>query len=174
MSDTTGTRTDRWSVDLPTPEDTERLGCRVGAVALAGDLILLDGPLGAGKTVFVRGVAAALGVTGRVTSPTFVIARVHRPTPEGRGVQLVHVDAYRLGGLAELEDLDLVSDLSDSLVVVEWGAGTAERLAEEHLLVRLRRRDDDVRQATLVPHGESWEHRLAGVVAPPAGDDQRV
>jgi tRNA threonylcarbamoyladenosine biosynthesis protein TsaE len=86
-------------------------------------------------------------VPGPVTSPTFVIAREHPAGP--RGVPLVHVDAYRLDGLDELDDLDLDTDLLDAAVVVEWGEGLAERLAEEHLLVRLDRRDDDVRVATL-------------------------
>ncbi len=134
-------------VELPTPADTERLGRKVGARLRAGDLVVLSGPLGAGKTVLARGIGAGLGVPGPVTSPTFVIAREHPAGP--RGVPLVHVDAYRLDGLDELDDLDLDTDLVDAAVVVEWGEGLAERLAQEHLLVRLDRRDDDVRVATL-------------------------
>ena len=134
-------------VELPTPADTERLGRKVGARLRAGDLVVLSGPLGAGKTVLARGIGAGLGVHGPVTSPTFVIAREHPAGP--RGVPLVHVDAYRLDGLDELDDLDLDTDLVDAAVVVEWGEGLAERLAQEHLLVRLDRRDDDVRVATL-------------------------
>ncbi len=134
-------------VELPTPADTERLGRELGARLRAGDLVVLSGPLGAGKTVLARGIGAGLEVPGPVTSPTFVIAREHPAGP--RGVPLVHVDAYRLGGLDELDDLDLDTDLVDAAVVVEWGEGLAERLAEEHLLVRLDRRDDDVRVATL-------------------------
>jgi tRNA threonylcarbamoyladenosine biosynthesis protein TsaE len=84
-----------------------------------------------------------------VTSPTFVIAREHPPAPGGRGVPLVHVDAYRLGGRAELDDLDLDTELADAAVVVEWGEGLADRLAERHLLVRLTRGDDDSRLAVL-------------------------
>jgi tRNA threonylcarbamoyladenosine biosynthesis protein TsaE len=134
-------------VELPTPADTERLGRELGARLRAGDLVVLSGPLGAGKTVLARGIGAGLGVPGPVTSPTFVIAREHPAGP--RGVPLVHVDAYRLDGLDELDDLDLDTDLVDAAVVVEWGEGLAERLAQEHLLVRLDRRDDDVRVATL-------------------------
>ncbi|WP_424923589.1 tRNA (adenosine(37)-N6)-threonylcarbamoyltransferase complex ATPase subunit type 1 TsaE [Amycolatopsis acidicola] len=147
------------SWELTTAEDTVRFGESLGAVLRAGDLVLLAGPLGAGKTVLTRGIAAGLGVLGRVSSPTFVLARVH---PAGdRGVPLVHVDAYRLGGdLAQLDDLDLDTDLEASAVVVEWGEGSAERLSEDYLVVRLDRRPDDVRVAELEPHG-AWESRLA-------------
>jgi tRNA threonylcarbamoyladenosine biosynthesis protein TsaE len=137
-----------WTVELPTVADTESLGAELGRRLRAGDLVVLSGPLGAGKTVLVRGIAAGLGVRGPVTSPTFVIARVHRPASGGRGVPLVHVDAYRLGGLDELDDLDLDTDLVGAVVAVEWGEGRAERLAERHLLVRMQRRpDDEVRVA---------------------------
>ncbi|QYN35029.1 tRNA (adenosine(37)-N6)-threonylcarbamoyltransferase complex ATPase subunit type 1 TsaE [Pseudonocardia sp. DSM 110487] len=134
---------------LPEPADTEALGERLAAELGPGDLVVLSGPLGAGKTVLVRGIARGLGVAGPVTSPTFVIAREHRPLPGGRGVSLVHVDAYRLGGAAELDDLDLDTDLSEAVVVVEWGEGVAERLSPGHLLVRLQRQPDDVRTATV-------------------------
>ncbi|MFC5230456.1 tRNA (adenosine(37)-N6)-threonylcarbamoyltransferase complex ATPase subunit type 1 TsaE [Pseudonocardia zijingensis] len=134
---------------LPEPADTEALGERLAAELGPGDLVVLAGPLGAGKTVLVRGIARGLGVAGPVTSPTFVIAREHRPLPGGRGVPLVHVDAYRLGGAAELDDLDLDTDLAEAVVAVEWGEGVAERLADRHLLVRLHRRPDDVRTATV-------------------------
>jgi tRNA threonylcarbamoyladenosine biosynthesis protein TsaE len=135
-------------VVLPTPADTEALGESLAAELGPGDLVVLAGPLGAGKTVFVRGLARGLGVAGAVTSPTFVIAREHRPGPGGR-VPLVHVDAYRLGGAAELDDLDLDTDLAAAVVAVEWGEGVAERLAAEHVLVRLERRPDDVRTAVV-------------------------
>ena len=136
-------------IELPDPADTEALGAQLAAGLGAGDLLVLSGPLGAGKTVLVRGLARGLGVTGAVTSPTFVIAREHRAGPDGAGVPLVHVDAYRLGGAAELDDLDLDTDLDAAVVAVEWGEGVAERLAQRHLLVRLDRRPDDVRVATV-------------------------
>ncbi|CAM3163603.1 tRNA threonylcarbamoyladenosine biosynthesis protein TsaE [Williamsia muralis] len=123
---------------LPTVQDTEAFGRGLAAGLGAGDLVILDGPLGAGKTALARGIGAGLGVQGRVTSPTFIIAREHRPGPGG-GPAMVHVDAYRLGGLEELDALDLDTDLTDSVVVVEWGEGVAERLSGRHLLVRLRR-----------------------------------
>ncbi|MGU3292111.1 tRNA (adenosine(37)-N6)-threonylcarbamoyltransferase complex ATPase subunit type 1 TsaE [Williamsia sp. M5A3_1d] len=123
--------------------DTERLGAELAGGLAAGDLVILDGPLGAGKTALTRGIGAGLGVQGRITSPTFVIARVHPPgTPDGVG--LVHVDAYRLGTTgsdvrADLDALDLDTELDTAVVVVEWGAGVAERLTDRHLLVRLHR-----------------------------------
>jgi tRNA threonylcarbamoyladenosine biosynthesis protein TsaE len=143
-------------LELIDAADTEALGEQIAAEVAAGDLIVLAGPLGAGKTVFVRGLARGLGVQGPITSPTFVIAREHRPLPGGAGVPLVHVDAYRLGGAAELDDLDLDTDLAEAVVAVEWGEGVAERLAERHLLVRLHRRHDDVRVATV-----DWIERSA-------------
>ena len=135
-------------IELPTAADTEALGERLADGLAAGDLVVLTGPLGAGKTVFVRGLARGLGVTGVVTSPTFVIAREHRPGRDG-GVALVHVDAYRLGGAAELDDLDLDTDLAEAVLAVEWGEGVAERLAARHIAVRLDRRPDDVRTAVV-------------------------
>ncbi len=141
-------------LELPDVADTEALGERLAAGLGPGDLVVLSGPLGAGKTVFVRGLARGLGVAGPVTSPTFVIAREHRPLPDGPGVPLVHVDAYRLGltgadVAAQLDDLDLDTDLADAVVAVEWGEGVVERLAARHLLVRLERRADDVRVAVV-------------------------
>jgi tRNA threonylcarbamoyladenosine biosynthesis protein TsaE len=149
----------RWGVELelPEPADTEALGERLAAELGPGEVVVLAGPLGAGKTVLVRGLARGLGVTGPITSPTFVIAREHRPSPDGAGVPLVHVDAYRLGigGAigAELDDLDLDTDLTEAVVAVEWGEGVAERLAERHVLVRLDRRPDDVRTAVVERFG---------------------
>lgn len=133
--------------ELPEVADTEALGADLARILRAGDLVILDGPLGAGKTALTRGLAAGLGVRGRVSSPTFIIARQHAPGAGG-GPGLIHVDAYRLGGLDDLDALDLDTDLTDSVVVVEWGEGVAERLVDEYLTVRLRRADDsDVRTA---------------------------
>ncbi|MGZ4543389.1 MAG: tRNA (adenosine(37)-N6)-threonylcarbamoyltransferase complex ATPase subunit type 1 TsaE [Mycobacteriaceae bacterium] len=146
----------RTAVHLPTAADTEALGERLGRELQAGDLVVLDGPLGAGKTVLVRGIAAGLGVHGPITSPTFVIAREH--AGGDRGIPLVHVDVYRLGGVdqqvgdlaGELDALDLDTDLAGAVVVVEWGEGVVEHLAERHLFVRLdRHAADDVRTATI-------------------------
>jgi tRNA threonylcarbamoyladenosine biosynthesis protein TsaE len=143
---------------LATPEDTHTLGRELAGVLRAGDLVVLVGPLGAGKTALTQGIGAGLGVREPVTSPTFVIARVHR---DGR-VPLVHVDAYRLGSMADVDDLDLDASTGESVTVVEWGQGLVEHLADEHLEVRLDRRDDEVRTARLVPHGPGWAERIGG------------
>ena len=120
---------------LPDTDATIELGRRLGGLLRAGDLVVLTGGLGAGKTTLTRGLGEGLGVRGPVTSPTFVIARVH-PSLVG-GPLLVHADAYRLGGVAELDDLDLDADLETAVTVVEWGAGLAEGLAEDRLEVSL-------------------------------------
>ena len=165
-------------LSLPTADDTREFGRRLAGVLRAGDLVILDGPLGAGKTVLVQGIGAGLGVQGEVTSPTFVIARVHRPAPDGHGLPLVHVDAYRLNSLVEVDDLDLDTGLEQAVTVVEWGEGKVERLAEAHLLVRLRRPDgaapsssDDgeTRTAELVGVGGDWAQRLGELASTVAG-----
>ena len=123
--------------DCPEADTMRALGERVGRSLVAGDLVVLTGELGAGKTTFTQGLGAGLEVRGGVTSPTFVIARVH-PSLVG-GPDLVHVDAYRLGGLEELDDLDLDASLDSTVTVVEWGSGLAEGLAESHLDVVIER-----------------------------------
>jgi tRNA threonylcarbamoyladenosine biosynthesis protein TsaE len=137
---------------LATAEDTRGWGRRLAQVLAAGDLVVLTGGLGAGKTTLTQGLAEGLGVRGPITSPTFVIARVH-PSLVG-GPDLVHVDAYRLGGVAELDDLDLDASLDEAVTVVEWGHGLAEGLAEDHLEVTLR--GDDERTVALSAHGPRW------------------
>ena len=113
------------------------LGERLATVLRAGDLVVLTGPLGAGKTTLAQGIGAGLGVRGGVTSPTFVIARVHPPL--GAGPSLVHVDAYRLGGRLEVDDLDLDASLDDSVTLVEWGEGLVEELSADRLDVEISR-----------------------------------
>ena len=145
-------------VVLRSPEETFALGQRLAGDLRAGDLLVLSGRLGAGKTALTQGIGAGLGVRGAVTSPTFVLARVH-PGP----LPLVHVDAYRLreagSSRLELDDLDLDASLPDSVTVVEWGEGLAEGLAEARLDVRLDRPaggDEDVRAVAVTPHGARW------------------
>ena len=120
---------------IETPDDMELLGARIAARLEAGDLVALNGELGAGKTTLTRGIGAALGVRGAVTSPTFVLARTH-PRASGEA-PLVHVDAYRLSSAAELDDLDI--DFDGSIVVVEWAAGMVHGVADSWLDVDIRR-----------------------------------
>ncbi|TSB18553.1 tRNA (adenosine(37)-N6)-threonylcarbamoyltransferase complex ATPase subunit type 1 TsaE [Streptomyces sp. NBC_01525] len=167
-------------VTVETPERMQELGRRLAALLRPGDLVLLTGELGAGKTTLTRGLGEGLGVRGAVTSPTFVIARVH-PTLTG-GPALVHVDAYRLGGgLDEMEDLDLDVSLPDSVVVVEWGDGKVEELSDDRLHVVIERavgadapadagwESDaaDVRTVTVTGIGARWAD--AGVAELTAG-----
>ena len=152
-------------IRLATVDDTHAFGRRLAGVLSPGDLLLLTGPLGAGKTALVQGLGAGLGVLGAVTSPTFVIARVHRPDPaRGGSVPLVHADAYRLGDAAdpraEIDDLDLDASAEEAVTVVEWGAGLVEQLNDAYLAVRIDRLDDDTRVVDLVPHGGDWAARL--------------
>ncbi|MCZ4499198.1 MAG: tRNA threonylcarbamoyladenosine biosynthesis protein TsaE [Marmoricola sp.] len=142
------------STVLPTPEDTQEAGRRLAALLAAEDLLILTGDLGAGKTTFTQGLADGLGVRGPITSPTFVIARVH-PSLVG-GPALVHVDAYRLGDSAELDDLDLDTDLDTAVTVVEWGSGLAEALSSDRLELVLERAADDVRTLRVTPVGARW------------------
>jgi tRNA threonylcarbamoyladenosine biosynthesis protein TsaE len=144
-----------------TAQDTRRVGERLAEVLHVGDLLILSGDLGAGKTTFTQGLGEGLGVRGQVTSPTFVIARVH-PSLVG-GPALVHVDAYRLGGVDELDDLDLDTSLDEAVTVVEWGEGMAEGLAQTRLEVTITRShgdspspDADPRHLRVTPVGARW------------------
>lgn len=167
-------------LELPDAEATRAFGHALARLLRAGDLVVLTGDLGAGKTTLTQGIGAGLGVRGQVASPTFVIARVHPPLPDGSAdgaaprPALVHVDAYRLGSLEEVDALDLDASLDESVTVVEWGEGLVEGLAADRLEVALRRPrggelpldlDDaatGVRVATLTAVGERW----AGVELP--------
>ncbi len=147
---------------LETPEDTRSFGEHLAERLRPGDLVILTGDLGAGKTTLTQGIGAGLGVRGLVTSPTFVIARVHPSLNEGPA--LVHVDAYRLGGSAELDDLDLDTDVDEAVTVVEWGEGLAESLSNDRLELNLRLTDDDHRTVTLTPVGPRWRELDLGSV----------
>jgi tRNA threonylcarbamoyladenosine biosynthesis protein TsaE len=144
----------RW-VGLATAADTRAFGTALAALLRAGDLVVLVGPLGAGKTVLAQGIGTGLHVRGPVVSPTFVIARVHT----GGRVPMVHVDAYRLGSIDEVDDLDLDASVEDSVTVVEWGAGLVEQLAADRLEVRFALTGTDCRRAEVVPVGPGWEAR---------------
>lgn len=120
---------------IPTSDDMHAFGVRLGRTLTAGDLLVLTGPLGAGKTTLTRGIGEGLGVRGPVTSPTFVLARTH-PSLVG-GPPLVHVDAYRLTDALELDDLDI--DFAGSVVIVEWGRGLVDAVASRWLDVEIDR-----------------------------------
>nr|WP_216648430.1 tRNA (adenosine(37)-N6)-threonylcarbamoyltransferase complex ATPase subunit type 1 TsaE [Isoptericola chiayiensis] len=164
---------------MPEAEDTRALGASLAAVLRAGDLVILTGDLGAGKTTLTQGLGEALGVRGQVASPTFIVAREHPPLPRPDGTTgpaLVHVDAYRLGDLGELDALDLDSSLDESVTVVEWGRGLAEALTEDRLEIDLERPrggevaldhpDAGVRRVTLRGVGDRWAAvDLARIVA---------
>lgn len=146
-------------ITVNSPEQMGELGRRLAKLLRPGDLVMLTGELGAGKTTLTRGLGEGLGVRGAVTSPTFVIARVHPPLSDGP--PLVHVDAYRLGGgLDEMEDLDLDVSLPESVIVVEWGDGKVEELSESRLRVVIHRAvgdtTDEVREVTLTGVGARW------------------
>ena len=151
------------TIEVPTAGAMQDLGRRLAAQLRAGDLLVLSGPLGAGKTTLVQGIGEGLGVRGPITSPTFVIARVH-PSLRG-GPALVHADAYRLGGVAEIDDLDLDSSTASSVTAVEWGEGLAEGLAEDRLEIAIELHGDGriVRLTGIGPRWAADRHRIVRV-----------
>jgi tRNA threonylcarbamoyladenosine biosynthesis protein TsaE len=155
------------TVVVPTAPQMRELGRSLAGLLRAGDLVVLTGDLGAGKTTLTQGIGAGMAVRGEVTSPTFVIARVH---PGTQGPALVHVDAYRLTSIAEIDDRDLDASLGESVTVVEWGHGLVEELADNRLEISLRRprgdddggadraqgEDDEPRAVDMAGFGERW------------------
>lgn len=145
-------------LSIASAELMERFGARVAGMLTAGDLVLLNGELGAGKTTFTRGLGEALRVRGAVTSPTFVLARTH---PTEAGTPLVHVDAYRLSSAVELDDLDI--DWPASITVVEWGEGKVDGVADSWISIDIERpvggdpeAEDEPRTVTVTGHGPRW------------------
>ena len=160
-------------VVVPTAASMHALGRRLASLLRAGDLVLACGELGAGKTALTQGIGAGLDVEGAVISPTFVLSRVHRARTGGP--TLVHVDAYRLADLAEVEDLDLDASLADSVTVVEWGEGKAEQLSDDRLDVVIQRSsdpDDETRTVTLTGVGARWAGVDLAVDATPEDIDE--
>ena len=151
------------TIEIPSADAMRDLGRRLAAQLRAGDLLVLSGPLGAGKTTLIQGIGEGLGVRGPVTSPTFVIARVH-PSLRG-GPALVHADAYRLGGVAEIDDLDLDSSTASSVTAVEWGEGLAEGLSEDRLEIAIELHGDGrtVRLTGIGPRWAADHHRIVRV-----------
>ena len=171
--------TDALTFAASSADETRALGRALGEVLAAGDLVMLSGELGAGKTTLAQGIGAGMGVRGRVASPTFIVARVH-PSLRG-GPDLIHVDAYRIRDLEDLETLDLDSSLADSVTVVEWGEGMTEAMSDERLEIRIERAmgggtrvagaaidleevDDGSRMIELRPFGTRWDSVLTPVL----------
>ena len=145
------------SISIPTGPSMRERGARIARCCRPGDLVILSGDLGAGKTTFVQGMGVGLGVTEQITSPTFVIARVY---PTTVGPDLIHVDAYRLGSSLELDDLDLDSDLDAAITVVEWGEGKVEQLSEDRVVITIARSDsddDETRVMSVEGFGARWD-----------------
>ena len=140
---------------VETAEQMHALGMRLGELLQAGDLVILDGPLGAGKTTLTRGIGEGMQVRGPITSPTFVIARQH-PSLVG-GPSLTHVDAYRVDSWEELDDLGFAFDADSGVTVAEWAAGRMENIADSRLVVHIERADDDVRNVVVESFGNRWE-----------------
>ena len=165
-------------------DQTRDLGADLGRLLRAGDLVMLSGGLGAGKTTLTQGIGVGMGVRGRVASPTFIVARVH-PSLRG-GPDLIHADAYRITDLGALETLDLDSSLDEAVTVVEWGEGKTEAMSPERLVIDVRRAeggqacrdghvidleymDDGMRSIVLHAHGSRWNGILDGLVAAHGG-----
>ncbi len=151
----------RDQIEVATAEEMRDLGRRLAAALRSGDLLVLSGPLGAGKTTLVQGIGDGLGVRGPITSPTFVIARVH-PSLRG-GPDLVHADAYRLGAAAEIDDLDLDSGTASSVTAVEWGEGLAEGLSDDRLEISIEL-SGEARTVRITGVGPRW----SGAILAPA------
>ena len=181
MSDTI---TATFQVSTSDADQTRALGEDLGRVLAAGDLVMLSGGLGAGKTTLTQGIGIGMGVRGRVASPTFIVARVH-PSLSG-GPDLIHADAYRIKDLSDLETLDLDSSLDEAVTVVEWGEGKTEAMSDERLSIEVRRAsggqaetdgdiidlehmDDGPRLIVLHAHGHRWDGVLDAVVAAHGG-----
>ena len=181
MSDTI---TATFQVSTSDADQTRALGEDLGRILAAGDLVMLSGGLGAGKTTLTQGIGIGMGVRGRVASPTFIVARVH---PSLSGVpDLIHADAYRIKDLSDLETLDLDSSLDEAVTVVEWGEGKTEAMSNERLSIEVRRAsggqadtdgdiidlehmDDGTRLIVLRAHGHRWDGVLDAVVAAHGG-----
>lgn len=181
MSDTI---TATFQVSTSDADQTRALGEDLGRILAAGDLVMLSGGLGAGKTTLTQGIGIGMGVRGRVASPTFIVARVH-PSLSG-GPDLIHADAYRIKDLSDLETLDLDSSLDEAVTVVEWGEGKTEAMSDERLSIEVRRAsggqaetdgdiidlehmDDGTRLIVLHAHGHRWDGVLDAVVAAHGG-----
>jgi tRNA threonylcarbamoyladenosine biosynthesis protein TsaE len=142
------------TITTASADETLALGRRLAAVVAPGDIVLLEGRLGAGKTLFVSGVAEGLGIADRITSPTFVISHIHR---QGF-LPLIHADVYRLGSVAEFDDLELPDEALDGVLLIEWGGTVAESIGEDHLAISIEITSETERTITFEPSG-TWKQR---------------
>ncbi|TDI51550.1 MAG: tRNA (adenosine(37)-N6)-threonylcarbamoyltransferase complex ATPase subunit type 1 TsaE [Acidobacteria bacterium] len=141
------------------PNETLALGARFATLLSAGDIVVLSGRLGSGKTLFASGVASGLGIEAQITSPTFLIEKVYT---DGF-LPMIHADVYRLGSFGEFDDLELVDEGRDGVVLIEWGESIESSLPDDYLTVRIERDGDD-RLISFVAHG-SWRQRDLGVLS---------
>ena len=146
-------------ITTASPDETLALGRRFAALLTAGDVVLLGGRLGAGKTLFASGIAEGLGISESVTSPTFIISRIYR---DGF-LPLVHADVYRLGSMAEFDELELPDDALDGALVIEWGDTIADSVGEDHMAITIEIVDDELRSFVFRPSG-SWTERGLGML----------
>lgn len=147
------------AVHAISPDETRAYGRRLAPLLTAGDIVVLSGRLGSGKTLFVSGIAEGLGITERITSPSFVIAKSYR----SGFLPLFHADVYRLGSIAEFDDLDLIDDAADGALVIEWGQAVMDALPESHVVVLFEGHEDE-RTITFDPKGAWADRNLAGFV----------
>ena len=147
------------TITCPTEAETRAVGRRLASLLRAGDIVLLAGDLGAGKTVFASGIAEGLGVDDRVVSPSFVLVRRYRGL-----MSMIHADLYRVGSSGEIEDLDLASDAAQGVLVVEWGDVSEHSFGAHYLMVKITLDDEGTRTLHLEPHG-SWAARPLAEVA---------
>lgn len=166
-----------FSTQLNDADETRAFGLALAGILRAGDLVMLTGDLGAGKTTLTQGLGKGLGIRGQVASPTFIIAREHPNL--GDGPALVHVDAYRLGSLDEVDALDLDSSLDEAVTVVEWGSGLVEGISDERIEIQLNRphgglesmdleeadAETGTRELILTAHGDRWADTDFGFIA---------
>jgi tRNA threonylcarbamoyladenosine biosynthesis protein TsaE len=144
-----------FTTTITNPEAMHEFGRHIAGQCRAGDMLILDGPLGAGKTTLVQGIGEGLNVRGPITSPTFVVSRIHPSLAQGPN--LIHVDAYRLASFAEIDDLDLDSAIPDAVTVVEWGRNRVEGLAQDPLIIRITRDDNSDVRILSIEGGPRWE-----------------
>lgn len=147
------------AVHAQSPDETRAHGRRFAPLLTAGDIVVLSGRLGSGKTLFVSGIAEGLGITERITSPTFLIAKTYR----SGFLPLLHADVYRLGSVAEFDDLGLMDEAADGALVIEWGQAVVDALPDSHVVILFEGHENE-RTITFSPQGAWCDRNLEGFV----------